>query len=894
MSLLDGGYIDCRRQTGGQKIIFDSVYSKRNVHHIWEGWSFVVLGVLILLGYTCRYNLHENLPKALGNSDLLYNPHSFIAERAWKDLKILTNFGPRVVGSYSNEVLAVDFLKREISYIKQLAHKNQRIELDVQVVSGTYWTGFKPYGMTTMYRNIQNVVVKLHGEYKLNQGHQNTNFKDKALLLNCHFDTVPGSPGASDDAANCVVMLEILRVLSRSEKRLKHSIIFLFNGAEETGLQASHGFITKHKWAPEIKAFINLESVGSGGKELLFQNNRNNSWLMQMYADSVPYPSAQVAAEEIFDSGLIPSDTDYRIFSNFRGLPGLDFAHIINGQRYHTKFDSLDYLPNGSIQHTGCNILELTKAIADSDEFGIVQPAFDGSSVYYDIFGIYFVTYSVDFATVFNYIIVICSVLLPYIVLSRATKGINKKHLRYEIFLGFLIKTISLVTSCACCYAIAYDLDVMGKPMTWYSNTFLCIPTYCLVTIFVQSIAHLIFNRNQKTPLSLALQTQARLIGTSFFWGILSAALTGAGIRTAYALIVPLLITLLANLIIGILKFENTIRRWLYIHLAGQVLVALWTLNFYNMVVDVFISTAGRSGGKKNPDVMVAIICSTFTFFTTSYLTPLVILFKKCKNFLVILFATYIITRFYFISFTHYGFPYRDDKSGDPRVQRHYITHSIRTLYDKQGDLRYTDSGFWFQEMDRNARKTIESLTMPEEPIPQDENILCKSEVFCGLPLLSARQLLPGGFWVPGPAPVVREIGHFKLVLHEKLTTGRHRMHFMITGNYLMSLNIRPKESVTLESWNLTPRLPPETVFNKQKCYFVMITHGLEHETINITLTLKTADEDFKRSLIDVTLVTAHFEHNKEHTSIFANLLGKLPSWTYAVPSVASLKSWTF
>lgn len=73
------------------------------------------------------------MPKALGNTDLLHNPHSFIAERAWKDLKILTNFGPRSLGTYSNEVLAVDFLKREISYIKQLAHKNQRIELDIQV-----------------------------------------------------------------------------------------------------------------------------------------------------------------------------------------------------------------------------------------------------------------------------------------------------------------------------------------------------------------------------------------------------------------------------------------------------------------------------------------------------------------------------------------------------------------------------------------------------------------------------------------------------------------------------------------------------------------------------------------------------------------------------------------
>lgn len=119
-----------------------------------------------------------------------------------------------------------------------------------KVVSGSYWTSFKSYGMTTMYRKIQNVVVKLHGQDK---SVENFKSESKTLLLNCHFDTVPGSPGASDDAANCCIMLEILRVLSRSEKRLRHSIVFLFNGAGETGLQASHGFITKHKWAPEIK-----------------------------------------------------------------------------------------------------------------------------------------------------------------------------------------------------------------------------------------------------------------------------------------------------------------------------------------------------------------------------------------------------------------------------------------------------------------------------------------------------------------------------------------------------------------------------------------------------------------------------------------------------------------
>lgn len=74
------------------------------------------------------------------------NPNAFIAERAWADLKTLNDMGPRVSGSYTNEVLAVNFLKREINSIQQAAHKNQKIHADVQIVSGSYWLGFKPQG----------------------------------------------------------------------------------------------------------------------------------------------------------------------------------------------------------------------------------------------------------------------------------------------------------------------------------------------------------------------------------------------------------------------------------------------------------------------------------------------------------------------------------------------------------------------------------------------------------------------------------------------------------------------------------------------------------------------------------------------------------------------------
>lgn len=98
---------------------------------------------------------------------------------------MLTDLGPRITGSYENEVLAVDILKREIGYIQKQANTNQTIEIDVQITSGSYYLDYKPNGVISAYGKIQNIVVRLAS--KNNSKH--------SVLVNAHFDSVPTSPG---------------------------------------------------------------------------------------------------------------------------------------------------------------------------------------------------------------------------------------------------------------------------------------------------------------------------------------------------------------------------------------------------------------------------------------------------------------------------------------------------------------------------------------------------------------------------------------------------------------------------------------------------------------------------------------------------------------------------
>jgi aminopeptidase YwaD len=84
-----------------------------------------------------------------------------------------------------------------------------------------------------------------------------------------HYDSVPGAPGASDNASGTAAVLEIAMVIARNGGMGNHC--FVLFGAEELGLFGSRAFVAALSSAERqrIKAMFNYDMVGVGESWLL-------------------------------------------------------------------------------------------------------------------------------------------------------------------------------------------------------------------------------------------------------------------------------------------------------------------------------------------------------------------------------------------------------------------------------------------------------------------------------------------------------------------------------------------------------------------------------------------------------------------------------------------------
>ncbi|CAH1243705.1 Hypp7143 [Branchiostoma lanceolatum] len=741
---------------------------------------YVVIAVFITAILLIVFLAAKQLPPA--RTDAGTPLTEFSEERARRHLDAITGFGPRVAGTYQNEVQTVEYLLGEIEKIQRVAKSSHRIEVDVQRPTGYFTLDFLS-SFTHYYDNITNIVVRLSPKKPTRH----------SLMINAHFDSTMGGPGASDDAASCASMLEVLRVLSQTDAPLKNSIIFVLNGAEENILQASHGFITQHPWAGDIRAFVNLESAGAGGREVVFQTGPDHPWLVRAYAEAAKYPFASVTAQELFQSNVIPSDTDFHIYRDYGNLPGIDIAYMDNGYVYHLKHDSPDQIPPGSMQRAGENLLSIVQHLVDSPYLAYPGEYRHGKTVFFDVVGQFMVVYPHNVAIIINSLAVLFTLFyFGYKLKPSRTGG--------HVYVVLILRVAVSETANLCCPGADLGLDLscshsdscrplhdkarllLERHMTWYTHTELIVGLYVCPAVLVQVLLHRAakkyFYKNIKDCWVLE---ELVFDSVLLFWVSLLGILTYRGVCSAYYTLLWLVCPLLVRVTLmrpALKQRGNQKDRDAFVlyHLLGLFVPMVMTVYGVWHVFVLFIPIMGRAGSEVAPDFVVASLAVLSTIVLSCYLLSIVYISKSVKRLTFGLGAAILVT--VALAFSSYGFPYSGNKD-NPTPKRLILQHYCRTTHSITGEVTRHDCWVGLISMDYTG---LLYLT-PEVPeFKQAVRFPCEGP-YCGVPyFFPVMSFLKAIYHIPAnELPALENPGTMKLISRET-HNGRTRLQFELIG----------------------------------------------------------------------------------------------------------------
>jgi hypothetical protein len=396
-------------------------------------------------------------------------------------LESLSQLGPRVVGAPVNEVDAPKLLLSTLRAISPAA--GCLLETDVQHPSGTFRHDGFLGGFTSVYANLTNVVAKISWP-------DTARANAPALLINAHYDSSGAGAGSSDDGLGVAAMLELARALAVGPP-LGFPVVMLFDGAEETNQQGAHGFITQHKWAvdtdqqgvpkreqgvPKIGLVVDLESMGAGGRMLMFQCNSYR--VARLYGQVALQPYGTVIAHELF-AGLLwrVAASNFKTYLDHgpKNLIGFDNAYIERGDVYHTKYDDTAHIPDHTIYQTGHNLLSFVRGvdtIDEGDHFGL-DPAdggglrpLDSGAVFFDFLHLIWVCYTGFTCRILHLSVAIAGAVTCVHSFSAwgSVRGYSIRH--YVAAVAF--ELLTLLRAIAASAAVGVVCMCLA-PMKWYS-----------------------------------------------------------------------------------------------------------------------------------------------------------------------------------------------------------------------------------------------------------------------------------------------------------------------------------------------------------------------------------------------------------------------------------------
>ena len=289
---------------------------------------------------------------------------AFSAERALKDIAVIAR-EPHPIGSPANARVR-DYL---------IARMNQ-LGLSPTIQAADALSPVSPDNPDWLTgAHVENVIGILPGRDRA----------APALMLMSHYDSVPSSPGAADDAAGVATSLEVIRAIKARGVPARDIIVLVTDG-EEWGLSGAEAFFNQHPLARRTGLIINMEARGNGGRSNMFETGRDNGELIDVFKASADKPISSALAVFLYEK--MPNDTDFSVPKRM-GIQGLNFAFIGRQFDYHSPTATVANLDRGSVQSMGDQVLAATAGLA----FAAKLPGKAPSAVYSQTFGDHVLAY---------------------------------------------------------------------------------------------------------------------------------------------------------------------------------------------------------------------------------------------------------------------------------------------------------------------------------------------------------------------------------------------------------------------------------------------------------------------------------------------------------------------
>lgn len=465
-----------------------STPSRRNV--VLYPLIYIALLFLVLLAI---YQLRK--PPAAVNASA--PPTDFASGRAMQHLKVIAA-NTRPIGSEAAAGVR-DYILKQLSDL-QLTPEVQQTVVTTKTPTRVLAT------------RVQNILVRLPGQEP----------SSKSVLLVAHYDSVPLSPGASDDGSGVVTLLETLRAL-KAGSPLKNDVVALFTDGEEVGTTGASSFVNEHSWARNVGIVLNFEARGTSGPVFMFETSDKNGWLINEFGKAVPYPSASSFMYTIYK--LVPGDTDFSTFKR-AGMSGLNFAYIDDVENYHTQHDSVNTIDERSVQHDGSYALSLSRHFGNLN----LDNRHAADAIYFDLLGSTLISYPATWA-------IPLAVLILLLFAGIIIWGIRSRRLTVlGLLLGFFIQILSAAISIGLVTLIWGGITTLHPDFSNRSNANLFMIGFVILTIAITTALYLVANR-WTSVINLTA-------GTLLVWVLLTIASSFYLPGTSYLALWPLLFSL--------------------------------------------------------------------------------------------------------------------------------------------------------------------------------------------------------------------------------------------------------------------------------------------------------------------------------------------------------------